>query len=128
MTDAYWLGVVGGLLVVVVVVEMVRRRFLRGRYAAAWIMLGTVSIVLALFPGILAWAASKTGVEVPFNLLLFLGCIAMLMMIMQLSAEIGRLLQRTRVLAEELALLRSEVTSLRAQREAEPAHRATSAV
>jgi hypothetical protein len=54
-----------------------------------------------------------TGVEVPFNLLLFLGCIAMLMMIMQLSAETGRLLQRTRVLAEELALLRSEVTSLR---------------
>jgi hypothetical protein len=107
VTGPYWLGVAGGLLVVAVVVEMVRRRFLRGPYAAIWVLLGSVSIVLALFPGVVAWAAHMTGVEVPFNLLLFLGCIAMLMMIMQLSAETGRLLQRTRALAEEIALLRA---------------------
>ena len=39
--DAYWLGVAGGLLIVAVVIEMVRRRYLRGRYAVVWVVLGS---------------------------------------------------------------------------------------
>ena len=111
--DAYWLGVAGGLLIVVVVVEMVRRRYLRGRYAVVWVVLGAGAAVLALFPDLLGLAAKATGVEVPLNLLLFLGSLAMLIMLMQLSSEAGRLRERTRVLAEELALLRAAVEALR---------------
>ncbi|GAA2169439.1 DUF2304 domain-containing protein [Pedococcus bigeumensis] len=112
--DAYWLGVAGGLLIVVVVVEMVRRRYLRGRYAVVWVVLGAGAAVLALFPDVLGFAARATGVEVPLNLLLFLGSLAMLIMLMQLSSEAGRLRERTRVLAEEIALLRAAVEALRA--------------
>ena len=112
--DAYWLGVAGGLLIVVVVVEMVRRRYLRGRYAVVWVLLGAGAAVLALFPDVLGFAAKATGVEVPLNLLLFLGSLAMLIMLMQLSSEAGRLRERTRVLAEEIALLRAAVEALRA--------------
>jgi hypothetical protein len=110
--DAYWLGVAGGLLIVVVVIEMVRRRYLRGRYAVVWVVLGVGAAVLALFPGLLAVAAEATGVTVPLNLLLFLGSLAMLIMLMQLSSESGRLRERTRVLAEEIALLRASVDAL----------------
>lgn len=105
--DAYWLGAAGGLLVVAVVVEMVRRRYLRGRYAVVWVMLGSAAATFALFPNVLGIAARAAGVEVPLNLLLFLGSMAMLIMLMQLSAEAGRLQERTRVLAEEVALLRA---------------------
>lgn len=107
--DAYWLGVVGGLLLVIVVVEMVRRRYLRGRYAVLWVLLGLGAAVLALFPDLLGRAATLTGVAVPFNLLLFLGMLIMLVMIMQLSSEAGLLRERTRVLAEEVALLKAAV-------------------
>ena len=108
-TDAYWLGVASGFVVVGVVVEMVRRRYLRGRFALVWVALGVGAVVLALFPSLLQHAATALGVAVPLNLLLFLGSIAMLIMIMQLSAEAGRLRERTRVLAEEIALLRAVV-------------------
>jgi hypothetical protein len=116
VTDAYWLGVAGGLVVVAVVVEMVRRRHLRGRYAVVWVLLGSGAAVLALFPALLGWAARATGVTVPLNLLLFLGSIAMLIMLMQLSSETGRLRERTRVLAEEVALLRVTVGRLEGDR------------
>ena len=107
--DAYWLGVAGGLLVVGVVVEMVRRRYLRGRYAVVWVLVGTSAAILALFPDLLGMAARATGVTVPLNLLLFLGSLAMLIMLMQLSSESGRLRERTRVLAEEVALMRAQL-------------------
>ena len=109
-SDAYWLGVASGFVVVGVVIEMVRRRYLRGRFALVWIALGAGAVVLALFPKLLDHAATALGVTVPLNLLLFLGSIAMLIMIMQLSAEAGRLRERTRILAEEVALLKAAVT------------------
>lgn len=105
--EAYWLGVAGGVLIVAVVLEMVRRRYLRGRYALVWLLLGAGSALLALFPNLLGRAATALGVTVPLNLLLFLGMLVMLIMIMQLSSEAGRLSERTRVLAEEIALLKA---------------------
>jgi hypothetical protein len=110
--DAYWLGVAGGLLVVGIVVEMVRRRYLRGRYAVVWVALGLGAATLALFPDLLGQAARATGVVIPFNLLLFLGMLVMLVMIMQLSSEAGQLRERTRILAEEIALLRVAIAKL----------------
>ena len=110
-SDAYWLGVAAGILIIVVVVEMVRRRYLRGRFALVWVALGSGAALLALFPSLLGRAATAVGVEVPLNLLLFLGSVAMLIMIMQLSAEAGRLRERTRILAEEVALIRAEQLS-----------------
>ena len=107
--DAYWLGVAGGALVVGVVIEMVRRRYLRGRFAIVWLVLGVGAGALALFPSLLERGAGALGVQIPLNLLLFLGSIAMLILLMQLSAEAGRLQERTRVLAEEVALLRAAV-------------------
>lgn len=107
--DAYWLGVAGGLLIVAVVVEMVRRRYLRGRYAVVWVVLGVSAALMALFPTVLGRVANAAGVEIPFNLVLFLGSLAMLIMLMQLSSEAGRLQERTRVLAEEVALLKARL-------------------
>lgn len=107
--DAYWLGVAGGLLIVAVVVEMVRRRYLRGRYAVVWVILGVGAALMALFPDLLGRVATAAGVEIPFNLVLFLGSLAMLIMLMQLSSEAGRLQERTRVLAEEVALLKARL-------------------
>lgn len=105
--DSYWLGVAGGLALVSLVTEMVRRRYLRGRYAVVWVLVGMAAALLALFPDLLGSAARATGVEVPLNLLLFLGSLAMLVMLMQLSSEAGKLRERTRVLAEEIALLKA---------------------
>src|SRR5690349_3321569 len=120
--DAYWLGVTGGFLIVAVVVEMVRRRYLRGRYAVVWVLLGAGAAVLALFPDLLGMAARATGVEIPLNLLLFLGSLAMLIMLMQLSSEAGRLQERTRALAEEVALLKARLDRAPPSEPAEQPH------
>lgn len=105
-TETYWLGVACGLLLIAFVFELVRRRYLRGRFALVWLATGTGAALLALAPRLLERAADIAGVQVPLNLLLFLGSMAMLVLLIQLSVEVGRLYERTRVLAEEVAMLR----------------------
>src|SRR3954467_4816300 len=114
--NAYWLSVLSALAFVVLVVELLRRRYLRGKYAVLWLVLALPITAFALFPGLLRAASKAVGIEVPVNLLFFAGLMLMLMLIMQLSYESGRLEEETRTLAEEIGLLRLEVDSLRDDR------------
>ena len=59
-----------------------------------------------MFPGLLDRASDLLGVQVPANLLFFAASMLLLLLSIQLSYEIGRLEERTRTLAEEVALLR----------------------
>lgn len=105
------LGVIGSVITLVVLFEMLRRHQLREKYAVFWVAVAVLAIVVAIFPRVLFWAAEVTGVEVPSNLLFFLASIVLLVVSIQHSYELGRLEERTRTLAEELALLRMETES-----------------
>ena len=109
----YVLGVVGAAAVLLLVFELLRRRHLRGKYAVLWLGLSLLMMVFALIPGLLDWTAAQVGVQIPANLLFFVGILVLLAVIMQLSYEAGRLEEETRTLAEELGLLRYEVERLR---------------
>ncbi|GHE42800.1 hypothetical protein GCM10017673_51300 [Streptosporangium violaceochromogenes] len=104
--SAYTLGLLGAVITVVVVFEMLRRRKLREKYAVFWVLVAAVMATIALAPGVLAAAARITGVQVPANLLFFAGSLVLVAVNVQLSSEIGRLEERTRTLAEQVALLR----------------------
>lgn len=106
MTGGFGLALAGAAVVVLTIFEMVRRRYIRGRFAVPWVIVGVVSILMALVPGALDWAAQLTGVAVPLNLLFFIGFLGLLLILIQLTAEIGRLERRLLRVAEDMALLR----------------------
>lgn len=109
MMDAHWLGILGAVTTVVFVFEMLRRGILKERFAALWLVVSGILLVVAIFPSILAYAARLVGVEVAANLLFFVSIIFLLLVAVQLSFEVSRLEARTRRLAEDLALLRWEL-------------------
>lgn len=112
---AYGLGLVGAVCVLALVVELLRRRHLRGKYAVLWLGLALVSLMFAGFPRLLARVSNLVGVQTPSNLLFFAAILTMLAVIMQLSYESGVTEEETRTLAEEVALLRLEVERLQAR-------------
>ena len=112
------LGLFGGVTTLGVLFELLRRRKLREKYAAFWIIVAVATIVIAAYPPVLYAAADLTGVKVPSNLLFFLAIIALMVVSMQHSHELGRMEERTRTLAEEVALLRMRVDSGAAQTDA----------
>jgi hypothetical protein len=109
MSGTNVLGLAGSLIVLVALFEMMRRHRLREKYAAIWFVIAVGVLVTALFPILLERAAHLLGLQVPANLLFFLASIVLLMLTLQHSYELGRVEERTRTLAEEVALLRLEV-------------------
>ncbi len=94
------------LLNVAVMLELVRRRQLREKYALLWISVGIGGIVVGLGRTVIDRVATSLGVAYGPSVV-FLGAILFLLLVcMHLSWEVSRLEERTRILAEELALLR----------------------
>lgn len=121
MSSTFTLGLIGGAVTLVVLFEMLRRQRLREKYAVIWVVVVGATLTLAIFPGLLSWAARLLGVQVPANLLFFGAIMLLLVISIQLSYEIGRLEERTRTLAEEVALLRLQHESHRGDQGPHPA-------
>jgi hypothetical protein len=93
------------VLLLAFIVELLRRRQLREKYAILWIVVGLGVALLGFFPKLLNRPASLLGVASGASLVLFLGIAFLLMVSMHLSWEASRLEEKTRTLAEEIALL-----------------------
>lgn len=106
--SSYIFGIASAVLVLVVVIELLRRRQLRERHAIWWIVAGTLALVAGVFPASLEWAASLVGVEVPLNLVFFVSIAVLFLVCLQHSAELTKLESRTQTLAERVALLELE--------------------
>ncbi len=98
-----------GLIVLLVILELLRRRQLREKYGILWLGVCLLIIPLALFPRLLDSVADALGVAYGVSLVLFLSVVFLLLVSVHLSWEVSRLEEETRTLAEELALLRAEV-------------------
>jgi hypothetical protein len=100
----YLLGIASALLVLFIVIEMLRRRRLRERHAAWWLIAGIFALVIGIFPGTLEWAAHLVGIAVPTNLVFFVSIAVLFLVCLQHSSELTELEAKTRRLAEEIAL------------------------
>jgi hypothetical protein len=83
---------------------LVRSRRLRAKYALLWLATSFFMVVLTAFPGLLDLLSKAVGIQYgPATL--FSGAILLLLLVcMHFSWELSRLEEKTRSLAEELAL------------------------
>jgi hypothetical protein len=88
--------------------RMLRRRQLRGKYTLLWMFVGFVVLALAVFPSLLDHTANLLGIYSGPNLLFLLAIAFLLLICIYFSWELSRLEERSRLLAEEVAILRGE--------------------
>lgn len=88
------------------VVRLVRQRKLRAKYAMLWLSVGALLIVVAAFPHLLDWLAARAGIFYPPAAFLLLAVGFLFVVVIHFSWELSRLEERTRTLAEEVALLK----------------------
>lgn len=108
MTGIQLVLLVFALVVLLAILELIRRRELREKYAVLWFLLGAAMVNLAAFPDLLLWAADRLGVVEPANLLFFVAVLVLFLVVVHLSWELSRLERKTRRLAEEVAILALE--------------------
>lgn len=109
MSGVSILGIVGSMVILLSLFEMLRRHRLREKYALIWGVVALGALTIAAFPGLLAWATTALGLQVPTNLLFFVASLVIMVLTLQHSSELGRLEERTRTLAEDVALLQVEL-------------------
>lgn len=100
------------LATITFIVQLLRTRRLREKYAAIWLVVLVAAIVLGAFPDLLERIANLTGVVTPTNLLFATSLVVLLLVCIQLSTELSTLEEETRTLAEEVALLDLRVRRL----------------
>ncbi|GEN78271.1 DUF2304 domain-containing protein [Actinotalea fermentans] len=105
----YALAVTLCLLVVALLFALLRRRRIREKYAALWVILAIAVGLLGAFPRLAFWLSDVVGVQAPVNLLFATAFVVLLAVCIQISSEVSSLEEQTRTLAEEIALLRLEV-------------------
>jgi hypothetical protein len=98
-----------GVLVLVWILELLRRQQLREKYAALWLGIGLVVAPLGFFPTLLDSTARRLGVQSGVSLVLFLGFLLVLLVCVHLSWETSRLEAETRTLAEDVAMMRAHL-------------------
>lgn len=103
------------IIMVAVVLVMLRNGRLREKYAILWLIIGGLTIILGIFPRLLNWAASVVGVVVPANLLFSLSILLLVGVSLHVSRELTILEDETRILAEEVAILRATFERLQEQ-------------
>ncbi len=108
---SYLLGIFSSLFALGLVIELLRRRRLRERHAIWWLIAGFFALLIAVFPQVLEWSADLFGVEVPTNLVFFVSILVLFFVALQNSSELTSLEEKTRKLAEEVALFNLKIDS-----------------
>ena len=92
-----------GLLLLIL--ELVRRRRLLERYALLWLLSAWVLLVLAIFRDLLETVAKAIGVFYPPNALFLIAFAFVMVLLLHFSIAVSRLSDQSKVLAQRLALL-----------------------
>jgi hypothetical protein len=103
-----FLGLV--LVLLVVILELVRRRVLRVEYSWLWIASCLTTVLLILRYDLLVELTELVGAVVPTSTLFFLCILYLALLSLHYSIRISDLTHQVKDLAQEVALLRAELS------------------
>jgi hypothetical protein len=96
-------------VLLIVLLELVRRRRLLERYALLWLLSAMVLLGLSVWRGLLETVADAIGVAYPPNALFLIAFGFVLVLLLHFSLAVSRLSDQTKVLAQRLALLEERI-------------------
>ena len=124
-------AIVASALLLIGVLELVRRRRFLERYALLWLLSALVLLALSVWKGLLESIADLIGVAYAPSALFVIAFGFILILLLHFSLAVSRLSDQTKVLAQRLALMEerartAEAMAAAGRDEAEPEQAATS--
>jgi len=99
------------LLLLALILELVRRRLLRERYALLWLVTAGTGLLIGFFPGIIVRLSQIFHFQY-LTVLFVLSFLFLIGLVLSFSVVISRLSERNRELAQEVALLANALERL----------------
>jgi hypothetical protein len=95
----------GTAVLLLIVLELVRRRRLLERYALVWLASALILLALGIWQGLLTKIAHAIGVFYPPTALFVIAFGFILVLLLHFSTAVSRLTDQSKVLAQRLALM-----------------------
>jgi hypothetical protein len=103
-------GAVASVLLLAVILELIRRRRLRERYALLWLATGAVLLALSVWRDGLNTIAGWFGVTgYPPAVLFAVGTLFILLVLLHYATVVSRLSDQNTILAQRIALLEEKL-------------------
>ena len=103
------------IVALLIVLELVRRRRLSEQYSLLWLGTAIVMLVIGLWRDLLHSLAALLNIHHPPNLLFLLATLFLLFIQLYFSTVITRLTRESKEAAQQIALLRYELSQLRGE-------------
>jgi hypothetical protein len=116
MSRTQLFAIICGVVLLILVLEMVRRRRLREEYSWLWLLTAIGYLLVAVWPGLAEWVSRLIGAARPASAFTFLGLLFLFLIAVQFSVQISRLTEHNKDLAQHIAILDSEIRRLSADR------------
>lgn len=104
-TNTRLVAIGGSLLLLVFIVELVRRRRLKEEYSVLWIATGLVLLLLSVWYSLLVKVTKLIGGVAPSSTLFFFGLLFVMAMLLHFSIRTSQLERRLTAVIQEIGLL-----------------------
>lgn len=94
-------------------IHLIKRHILLLKYAFIWMAAGISSLIMAIFPQLMADISCLLGIQAPSNALYLLGFCFVLAVLFNLTVIASKNSQRVMRLTQELAILKNELEEYR---------------
>lgn len=101
------------IIILIVSINKVRKKKLDVKYSMRWIACLIFFLLIDIFSGTVEKAADFVGIDVPINLLFFVGICICLMLIFNMTVQISQHADKEKRLIQELALLKKELDEVK---------------
>ena len=107
------LSIVGSILILLLLVELVRRRKLKENYSLLWFGIAIVFLVFSVWPDLLLYLASLLGIEYAPSALFLILIVSLYLLSIHFSVVISELSEKIKNLSQKIGLLDLEIRKLR---------------
>ncbi len=105
-------AIVGSLLLLGVIIELIRQKHLRERYALIWIITGVLFFLISTWTDFLCRVSEILGFSLPSNALFFFLILFLVLISLGLSVISSKITERNKILTQEVVLLKKRVEDL----------------
>ena len=106
-------ALMAAVLLILLILELIRRRKLREEYALVWLAVGAGIVFLVWFYGLLEGLTRLIGAVAPTTTLFLFAFFFLLVMAMHFSIKFSKLVGQIKELTQEIGILRAELEEIR---------------
>ncbi|MCL2355022.1 MAG: DUF2304 domain-containing protein [Oscillospiraceae bacterium] len=99
------------VLLIIGVIEIVRKEKISVKYSLMWLATGTAMLLMALLPNVFMSVARYIGFEVLSNMIFFASICLLMLISISLTVIVSGQKKKIQILAQEVSLLKQKIDS-----------------